>query len=301
MSFKIQKIADFVGHRDCIYSLEKSKSVHHFFSASGDGMVVQWDIENPENGVLITKLSNSIYAMKLIEDQNRLLLAENFEGLHEIDLDNNKKIHSLKLAATYFFDIQIFKNLALIACGNGNVLAIDLQTFTIIDTINTSLQSARTISINPLVKEFAVGFSDHTIRIFSLEDFKLLKEIKYHTNSVFSVSFSSDYKLLFTTGRDAHIAIWDCWNHYELLIDIPAHNFAINHLIPSPNGQYFVSGSMDKTVKVWKQEDFKLLKVLDKTRSGGHSSSINKLLWINNTNQFLSTGDDKKITLWQIE
>ncbi len=295
----VQKKAVFTGHKDCLYTLEKSGDAAIFYSAGGDGVVAQWNINEPDNGQLLVKVPNSIYSIRLISDKNSLLVGQNFEGIHLIDLDTNTEIASLKITNSHIFDIQVSRNQAFIACGDGEVVILDLENFRVIQTLNPSSKSARCIAINPMVNEFIVGFSDCYIRSFSLTDYSLQKEWLAHDNSVFSVSFTTDFRYLVSASRDAHIKIWDTWSHYELQQAIVAHIYAINSLAFSPDGKIFATASMDKSVKLWDTEQWKLLKVLDKSRHAGHATSVNKVIWLDNQH-LLSASDDKTVSLWEI-
>ena len=58
---------------------------------------------------------------------------------------------------------------------------------------------------------------------------------------------------------------------------------------------------MDKSVKIWDAETFKLLKVIDRARHAGHGTSVNKLLWTQFDNQIISGSDDRTISVWKLE
>ena len=46
---------------------------------------------------------------------------------------------------------------------------------------------------------------------------------------------------------------------------------------------------------------FKLLKVIDKARHAGHGTSVNKLLWTGHEELLISAGDDRAISVWDLE
>ena len=87
---EVVKLATLTGHKDCIYSLENASKDNYFFSAGGDGMVVNWNLENPETGELVAKVNNSVYCLSYLSDTDELLVGENFEGIHKIDLKKRK-------------------------------------------------------------------------------------------------------------------------------------------------------------------------------------------------------------------
>jgi WD40 repeat protein len=81
---------------------------------------------------------------------------------------------------------------------------------------------------------------------------------------------------------------------------VAAHLFAINHIAFSPSGEYFATASMDKSIKIWKADELKLLKVIDKGRHAGHGTSVNKLVWTDFKNQLVSASDDRTISVWNL-
>ncbi len=298
---QINKVNTFKGHKDAIYTLHQGAEPWQFFSGSGDGMVVKWDLKNPDQGQLIANLPTSVYALQYIPNRNMLVIGQNYQGIHIIDLETNKEIGSLKFTDAAIFDLKLMDDYVLAATGDGTLFKIDLGTLTITKKSQNSTKSARCISINPHNSEIAVGYSDSYIRVFNGEDLQLDQEIEAHKNSVFSLSYHPLKPLLLSASRDAHLKIWDPNREYELVESIVAHMYAINHIEFSPSGHHFVTCSMDKSIKVWSSEEFQLLKVIDKSRYASHGTSVNKLYWSTYQNQLASCSDDRTISIWDLK
>jgi len=297
----VEKIHSLTGHRDCVYTIEGSEHDEHFFSAGGDGMVVRWNLSVPEEGELIAKLPNSVYALHYIAKEDYLVAGHNYEGIHLLQWKEKKEIASLKLGAASIFDIQSFQNDLLVASGDGSLTIVDLHKWVVKKRLFTSDKSARVIAVNPITGEIAIGFSDYFIRIFSLDDYSLKHEFQAHQNSVFTLRFTPDFNFLISGSRDARIKAWDVSAGYTQAAEVAAHLFAINHLAFSPSGKYFATGSMDKSIKVWDTHELKLLKVIDKSRHAGHGTSVNKLLWTSFNNHLVSASDDRTLSVWKLE
>jgi WD40 repeat protein len=296
---QIKRLHSLKGHRDAVYTLHGAKDSQYFFSGSGDGMVVRWDLAEPENGELIAKLPNSVYALHYLPSANLLVAGHNYEGIHLLDWQNKKEVASLKLTTAAIFDIQSFGERLLVTSGDGTINLIDYEMLSIVNKVRASEKSARTIAVNPAGGEFAVGFSDYYIRIF---DENLAEKYGWqaHDNSVFTLRYSQDGKILLSGSRDARLKAWAVTEQYEKIEEIVAHMYAINHIEFSPDGKHFVTCSMDKSIKVWDSNALKLLKVIDRARHAGHATSVNKLLWTDYQNQLMSASDDRSISVWQI-
>ncbi len=297
---QVNKLHTLTGHNDCIYALVEGANSRYFYTGSGDGMVVEWDLDNPKDGKLIAKLPHSVYALEVDRERNLLIIGHNFEGIHVIDLNENKEIWSLKLTDQSIFDIKSIGTEIFVGAADGVVIVVDINEKAVKKHLKLSSKSARVMALDNERKNLAIGFSDHTVKIIGTRDYKALYNLESHTNSVFALAYSPvDHKLI-SGGRDAHLKIWDS-NKYTLTDEVVAHMFAINFLYFREDGKYFVTCSMDKSIKVWDSENHKLLKVIDKARYAGHGTSINKVLWSSYDQSIISVSDDRSISIWKIE
>jgi WD40 repeat protein len=300
LKVQVDKLHTLTGHNQSVYTLQPSSKANIVFSAAGDGMVAMWDLEQPETGRLIARLSNSIYALHYHPDSNLLIAGHNYEGIHVLDWEQQKEVGSLKVTASAIFDIQSMGHHLFVATGDGAVIKVDCRTLTVVADVKRSQMSARTIAVNVRTGEIAVGYSDHCIRVFSADDLSLVREWQAHQNSVFTLRYDATGERLLSGSRDARLKIWDVLSKYSLHQEVIAHLYAINHLDLSPDGKHFVTCSMDRSVKVWELDEVRLLKVIDRSRHAGHGTSVNKVLWTSFHEQLLSASDDRTISVWNI-
>lgn len=298
-AIQVKKQHTLTGHKDCLYTL-CAYNESAFFSAGGDGMVVLWDLKDPQVGKMIVKVPASIYAISYQKEKNLLVVGQNFNGIHLVDVENKQEVGSLKLNDSAIFDIQTTEDSIYVGTGSGEVYKVswDLQ---ILATARLSNQSARSIAVSEERGEVAVGYSDHHIRILSKEDLSMKKAFKAHEISVFSLRYHPQLPVLLSASRDARFKIWDIDRGYDEIEEVVGHMYAINHIDFSPDGKHFATCSMDKSIKVWDANEFKLLKVIDKARHAGHATSVNKLLWMNYHNWLVSCSDDRTISVWEID
>jgi WD40 repeat protein len=299
---QVQKVATLTGHQDCVYTLEPGGQSNIFYSASGDGMVVAWDLENPGQGELVARVSTSVYALRWLPEQELLVVGHNHNGLQILDVPGKKIIKSVAIGGGAFFDIAYAPSLQKIYVGaaDGSLIMLDSREFTVLKVRQYANKSVRSIAYNAARNELAVGYSDHFIRILEADTLELKQEIRAHANSVFTVAYSPNGEFLLSGSRDAHLKAWQANAGYQEHASIIAHLFTINHIVFSPDNQYFATGSMDKSVKIWDARTFRLLKVIDKARHAGHGTSVNKLFWPARVNSLVSCSDDRTISVWEL-
>ena len=298
---QVNKLFTLTGHNDCIYALKEGADSRYFYTGAGDGMVVEWDLDNPKDGTLLARLPHSVYALEVDAKRNTLIVGHNYEGIHVIDLVEKKESWNVKLGAAAIFDLKVFDDELFVATGDGVLFVVDLEARAIKRHIKLSSKSIRVLAIAPFKKQLALGFSDHSIQILDLaQGAAPIARLEGHTNSVFALGFTPDEAVLVSGGRDACLKFWNT-NSYLLEENVVAHLYAINYLSFREDGQYLVTCSMDKSLKLWDMSSRNLVKVIDKARNAGHGTSINKVFWSTYSGVIVSVSDDRTIAIWQIE
>jgi WD40 repeat protein len=298
---QVNKLHTLIGHNDCIYALREGVDPRFFYTGAGDGMVVEWDLNQPKDGTLLARLPHSVYALEVDPIRNNLIVGHNYEGIHVIDLAEKKESWNLKLGAAAIFDLKVFGDELYVATGDGVLFVVDLKARALKRLIKLSTKSIRVLAIAPSKKQLALGFSDYTIQVLDLaKDAAPIALLEGHTNSVFALGFSPDEEVLVSGARDACLKFWTT-SDYLLEENVVAHLYAINYLSFREDGQYLVTCSMDKSLKIWDMSSRKLVKVIDKARNAGHGTSINKVFWSTYSGVIVSVSDDRTIAIWQIE
>ena len=74
----VKNITTLYGHDNSVYGLTGDDS-GYIYSADGSGMVVQWDLSKPKDGLLLAKLESSVYAIKLDLFTKLLVIGHNYD------------------------------------------------------------------------------------------------------------------------------------------------------------------------------------------------------------------------------
>ena len=292
-TLQIERIDTFSGHRGPVYALENGVD-SLFYSAGSDGWVVQWNLAKPDLGKVIAQIEGSVYAMKL-DDAGILWIGHNYEGIQGIQVADQTQVFAIPTKGLSIFSIAFVGPNAWIGHNEGLITVVDMATKSVVKHIKASASSARCFCVLA-DNRVAVGYSDGFVRVFDSE-YQLVMDFKAHDSSVFSLQSRGGE--LYSVGKDARIKRWS--NDFQLLTEVIGHIYAIHDIQFSPDGKWFATASMDKTVKVWESETLTLRKVLDASRHGGHKNSVNKLIWSSFDDLLVSASDDKNLSIWKIQ
>lgn len=298
INIEVKKLAEFTGHQNPIYCLTAAPEQGRFFSAGGDKMIVEWNMDDPSIGIPIAKLPFTIYSMCICKNY---LLAGTSEGaIHIVDLESKKEIKYFQMKHDGVFDIQYSEKHELIVASTskGNLAFINAYDFTILETVQISKEKIRSITFNTNRPYLYAACSDTKVYVIDLITRTIVYEFEAHTWSCNVVRYDAKYDHLITASKDAHIRVWDIKQEFEMIKNIPAHNYAIYQIAYNPKQKIFATASRDKTIKIW-DEEMDIIERINKESFEGHVNSVNTLIWLNDTH-LISSGDDKRIILWEI-
>lgn len=299
---QIHKVQEYIGHQGPIYSLSPSYRPGYFLSCASEGIVAEWSLgsSTAENAVAVAQSPGPIFSMRLFPERNLLLMGLESGDLLFTDIKVGKTLRRVQLHKKAIFDFLPLPDgkTILVSGGDGALSLWDLDRLDHIHYQKISSKSVRTLAMHPSKEQILVGASDNLIRVYD-PDLKNQKEWTAHQRSVFRLTFSQDGKYLLSTGMDAHLTSWDVTNDYQKLQSVPAHLYTVNDIAPSDDPEIVYTGSMDKSIKMWRTRDLKLLKVCNWEKNQCHRNGINRLLWIEG--DLLSAGDDRKIMRWRFK
>jgi len=297
----LKHIQTFSGHQNPVYALANGNETDVFFSAGNDKGVVEWSLEQMAFVKVKTPVKSSVYALTTYGD--RLFIGERSGTFNVYDLKTQQLITQVDAHLKPIFSLQVVssKNELLTTGEDGTVAVWSLTDYSELYRFELAKDTVRCMAIAPDESEIAFGCKDNLIRIYSLADYSLKQTLAGHTFPVTALAYHPAGHYLISGSRDAQLKIWSL-PHYELQQTIPAHLFTIYGIIFHPILPYFATCSQDKSIKLWYSEQFKLVKILSIEKNGmGHTHSINSIIWSNDGKHLISTGDDRKVMVWEIE
>ena len=300
-SLSVDYINTYQGHKSSIYALACDVENNVFYSAGGDGWIVQWSLdENMLDGLLIADSQSKIFCM-VYDAHHKLIVAGDIDGfVYWIDPIEKNILSKSYVHKGSVFDICILdQNTVMTASADGYVCVWEIKTRQPLVSHRISMQGLRCIYHNATKNEILVGSSDNNIYVLDELTFDQKYIIKQaHQNTIFCIEKIRN-DVYISGGRDAQLMLWNVSN-FELQDTIAAHMLTINKIKHLPEVSAVVTLSRDKTIRIWDDQSFEILKSID-IHKDGHVHSVNTALWIPSENSLLTAGDDRVIKRWRIQ
>jgi WD40 repeat protein len=133
------------------------------------------------------------------------------------------------------------------------------------------------------------GSYDGIARVWQLSNGRLERTLPKHEGTIWSVAVHGN--VVATGGEDAIVRV-SRLDTGELLHELRGHQRNVWSLAFSPDGRTLVSGSFDRTVRVWR--DGRLLRTLS-----GHAQAVVAVAYSRDGKLIASGGDDSTVRLWR--
>lgn len=109
------------------------------------------------------------------------------------------------------------------------------------------------MAFSPNLNLIAAGWYNKTLRLLDGKTGEIKRTFSTKQDIPLSLVFSANSSVLASGHSNGHVVRWSVAGGF-VLQDLDASNEAINSIALSPDGEYLVSGGMDKEVRIWKTQ-----------------------------------------------
>jgi WD40 repeat protein len=278
----------FTGHKQSVYTLTKD-GVEGFFTAGSEGLIVHWPNANEDDGEVFARLPEAIFSIYFDEINQTMMAGGQHGNLYILRKGETAKI--IKKHESSIFWIGHFQEYYVSCSADGYIKSWDERG----DSISQEKLSSKSLRCG-WINQDELWVSGSEGRLWELDsDLEIIASHRLGTDSWFAIDCVNDW--VFAVGRDAKLHRWN-----RLFLDESiqnAHWYSIHALKVSSTGEFLVTGSMDKSIRVWDPESLNPLASVYANDENGHKSSVNAVIWLDE-NSFVSVSDDGMVRCWKL-
>jgi hypothetical protein len=287
----------FRGHSAGVYALEKGFAEHTFFSGSSDRYLAGWNIPSLDQSGFTALFPSHVYALLHLPEYGCLLGGTGIGHIHVINTQTRSEERVIQAhdGSVFALALNPAQNEVWSGGGDGWLNCFDLQTWELKRRFFLGQGKVRGMVLDSKGQKMAVCVGTGFCHVFDVFGHELWR-VEAHALSCNAALWSPDGRGLITGGRDARLR-WFELGQERPLLELDAHRYAIYSLKIHPSGRWFASSSRDASIKCWGIEDGQFLGRVTRLEGGGHSHSVNQVLWLDDAT-LLSASDDRTIRVW---
>ncbi|MFV2067715.1 MAG: c-type cytochrome domain-containing protein, partial [Pirellulales bacterium] len=139
--------------------------------------------------------------------------------------------------------------------------------------------------------EVALGGPPRIVRIYSIHDGQLVREIRKHTDWITAIAYSPDDVLLATADRNGGLFLWEA-NTGRSYATLKGHTKAVTGLSWRSDSNVLASASEDGTIRLWEMENGTQIK-----KFNAHGGGVTSVEFARD-GRLVSCGRDRVAKLW---
>ena len=292
MPINLEVIDTFDFHQAPVYALAIDQ--HHLYSAGGDRKIIRYQkLDGQFIAELFAQTTESTFALHL--DKNLLFTGGIDGNLNIFDVQEKKILNRYQCHGMGLYAIESNDEFIITGGGDGKIHLWDKSNMRIARTIWTGSAKIRKFIWDTHKTEMACIDNEGNLRIFETKHWNEIYTSK-HINGWTSGFYHASKKVWILGSKSGEIIAYHQQSTKPILI-IQAHLNSIYSLIWDKENEILLSGSLDKSIKIWNEQTLDLMNRLDKM-NGIPLRSVNAILKWND--HLAIAGDDKKIHITKI-
>ncbi|KAF9541836.1 WD40 repeat-like protein [Agrocybe pediades] len=242
-------------HSSYIRSIAFSPDSSIISAGTGDGVVVSWDLRTGEMvGEPFQGHSKVIISVAYSPDGSMIASGSGDKTIIIRDCSTDKMIGNPLHHNGWVTSVAFTPDSNRLVSGgdDGSIYVWNVHTGQIIlGPIEGHKEAVRSVACSPDRQNFVSGSEDRTLRVWSLTTGKMTAgPFRACRGWVLSVAYSRDGTKIISGFDSGTICVLDAETG-NILMSIPGHTLSVTSVAVSPDGSRFISGSYDRSVRVW--------------------------------------------------
>ncbi|HEY9859571.1 MAG TPA: NB-ARC domain-containing protein [Candidatus Obscuribacterales bacterium] len=301
------------GHAACVWAVSVDASGQTLASAGEDQTIKLWAIATGECFQSFPAHSHWIKAVALSPD-GQTVVSGSFDNTVKLwNANTGECLRTLQGHISTVSAVAFSPNSEIVASGSYDqtVKLWSVPTGECLTTLQKHTNRVWSVAFHPEGHLLASGGDDHTARIWDISTGQCAKTIQGHSNSIYAIALSPDQQWLASGHEDQTLRLWNLsardgsespalaastnsWANPPTKI-FRGHTNRIFGVAFTPDGKTLVTGSLDRTIKLWNVQTGACLKTLQ-----GHTSWVWAIALSPDGKMVASGSYDHLVKLWDL-
>ncbi|MCP6760410.1 MAG: NB-ARC domain-containing protein [Fischerella sp. CENA71] len=293
------------GHTDWIWNIAFSSDGHWLASASLDGTLRLWDIQDGQPIHVLEGHKHDVFGLAISADSQLLVSTGEDQTVRLWDLQSGRNLKTLRGYTGGVHSLSLSSDDQILASSGQNEMIhvwhlqpdgnpSSYHPYKTFLSPTRQMSSFSNVSFSPDNQTLAINRHDESISLWNIQTGHL-ERWSAHNAAVWTVLFSPTEPILASSSYDCTVRLWDVQTHHCLHV-LRGHQNGIPTIAFDPSGQWLASGSFDRTIRLWDVQTGACLKVLQ-----GHIGTIFSLAFDSGGHRLASGSQDHTIRLWDVQ
>ncbi|MBD1821545.1 caspase family protein [Cyanobacteria bacterium FACHB-DQ100] len=320
-------IQTLTGHQNWVTSVRFSSNGRSLISGSRDGTIKLWQLDQMRAVQTFRGHRGWVNSVTFGQNDRQILSGGEDGTVRFWQVGRAAALRSLRVHNDRVTSVMMAPNGRSFLTSGDNVAKLWTLNGKEITTLEGHRDQVNTASYSPDGGTIATGSIDRTIRLWNLEG-ALLQTLQGHEAAVMHVSFSPAGTQLLSASADKTARIWQmdlpirldtglsamttsldgritaiaAPDHTILLqnnkdfLSLKGHTAPITQIQISPDNTLLISGSADKTIRLWNLSTGELIRTIS-----GHNDRVTALSFSPDQETFASASADRTIKIWTLQ
>lgn len=280
------------------------------YFAFGDlkGTIHIHDSETLKEVKLIEGHSNTVYSVKFMDDDSKLVSCSRDTTIRIWDFNSGKEIWQTTTGGRGLADVSVSPDGKLIAyCSwylkqngvNGFIHLYNLAKKEKIWETDFNTHPLVVIRFSPDGKKFGVGSWEQQVAVWNLDDLDKPKIFDFNDVTTYSavddIAFSPDGKLIAAATKNTTPRVWEIESG-KLIAELRGHQKPVYSIAYSHDGTNIYTSGDDAVIMIWDAATGKRI-----AKIFGHDDKVHSISFSPNGKNFITASNDKSLRKWSTE